>query len=428
MRFRPFQSLSLPTKVPVIKLALAAVWLLLLQFCYFYSARDPGSFFFDAERAYKPHLSNLREAEAEKFIQQAVNTPATATSPQAQEINHHVSEHTQNASRICVGIPTKGREKEQFLPRTLASLVDTLSPLERTYLHLIVLITEDDPTQNPAYGQSWLTNIADEVLLYTPAPKHLQEETYRHIGDHIPGRKAGRNEHVKFDYATLMEACNEREMDHFLLVEDDIITVPDWFQRLILALDLVEATNQPNDWLYLRLFYTELYHGWNSEEWPMYIRRLLIVYAATAFGTWVATRVWARVFQGRLPGLWHCVLSFHFFFIAFTTLFFMAGRVSVSHHQEGVREMNKFGCCAQGLAFPKRHLVWLTQKLRDPPHGIPGDSFIEVMADEKGLQRWAMEPSVFQHVGVRGSSAKGGESRLEWNFGFETSSYIDQRG
>lgn len=43
---------------------------------------------------------------------------------------------------------------------------------------------------------------------------------------------------------------------------------------------------------------------------------------------------------------------------------------------------------------------------------------IDVFGDERGLAKWALDPSVLQHVGMLESSDRG--KRVEvWNFSFE---------
>ncbi|KAK7229403.1 hypothetical protein V2G26_001573 [Clonostachys chloroleuca] len=407
---------------PLVDVTLAALWLILFQLAALYSWRDPGSFFFDYEKASRPLYSAVREFEADEFIQRALTASATSQQPDLQHETHpnYAYLDNYNATRICVGIPTKGREKEQFLPRTIASLVDTLSPDERKSLHIIILITEENPKANPAFGQSWLSNMVDEVLLYSPVPKYLSPDTYKYINDSKPSEGAERNEHVQMDYATLMATCQKQGADYFLLVEDDIIASRDWYSRLDNALHLLEASPTPDDWLYLRLFYTELYLGWNAEEWHIYLPRVLLFYALVAGIVLLGRALWGRHTKKQSPYHTASIIRFHLWFIAFTTLFFLAGRVTVIPRSEGIREMNNYGCCAQGLAFPAHQLDMLEDRLRAPPHHAPGDSFIEIVADELNLKRWAMEPSVFQHVGVRGSSEKGGPTKKLWNYGFET--------
>ncbi|KAJ3533291.1 hypothetical protein NM208_g8048 [Fusarium decemcellulare] len=66
--------------------------------------------------------------------------------------------------------------------------------------------------------------------------------------------------------------------------------------------------------------------------------------------------------------------------------------------------MPRYGCCAQGLVFPNHHLQGLQDFLREPPFQFPGDMITEDYARDRGLTKWALDPSVMQHVGLVESS------------------------
>lgn len=85
----------------------------------------------------------------------------------------------------------------------------------------------------------------------------------------------------------------------------------------------------------------------------------------------------------------------------------------------GVHEMPNYGCCAQGLVIPQQHLDALGSALKTASDAIAGDSFIEAFANTRGLKKYAITPSVLQHVGRRGSSDIGGIRKATWNFSFE---------
>jgi hypothetical protein len=102
------------------------------------------------------------------------------------------------------------------------------------------------------------------------------------------------------------------------------------------------------------------------------------------------------------------------------TLYFLAGRLSMQPFPSGVREMPAYGCCSQGLVFPRHQLDPLIQRLRSPAlkEHYP-DQIIEAVAGER-LAKWALVPSVLQHVGRKGSStALPGSVKQTWNFQFE---------
>ncbi|KAM4055889.1 n-Acetylglucosaminyltransferase-IV (GnT-IV) domain-containing protein [Hirsutella rhossiliensis] len=403
--------------VSFLNILLGVSWLLLFRYCQIHSYADPGAFFFDAERAFTPFYSAARETEADYFLQKLPTTTAAADQPRRD---------SSSSDRICLGIPSIRRQGEQFLPRTVASLVDTLSLEQRRQLVIVVLLADDEPQINPAFGQAWLERLTDEVLVYADPSSLPVATNYRSINGSQQHDGASREKHVQLDYASLVDACITHDADYFALLEDDVIASRDWLARLRSSLSQIENMATPKDWLYLRLFYAEKYLGWNSEEWPSYSKNVALVYAAAAATVVLFRRVKLALLQ---PAKWEVRLhgsrrtfpavQFNFWMLAFIGLYFMAGRLTVNGYQAGLREMERNGCCAQGLVFPSRHLRMLASRLKEPPHDLPGDSFIEQVADNEGLSRWAMVPSVLQHVGVRGSSESGGVRKTSWNFSFE---------
>ena len=110
-------------------------------------------------------------------------------------------------------------------------------------------------------------------------------------------------------------------------------------------------------------------------------------------------------------------------------LFFGTGRVTLFPLPAGVSVMNRYGCCSQGLVFPRLKAEDLASWFVEARVGFV-DVLIEEYADRHAdEERLALVPSVLQHVGRK--SSKGGDggrspgsdrSAAEkiWNFGFET--------
>ncbi|KAH6606109.1 glycosyltransferase [Trichoderma cornu-damae] len=329
------------------------------------------------------------------------------------------------AAPYCIGIPTLQRERAQFFARTAASLVDTLTSKERELIHIVVLLSDTDATVNSAFGQHWLHAIADTVIVHEDTPENLVADNgYRTIPRHP--KSAARDERVRRDYSVLSETCRRNEADYFILVEDDVIAARDWFKRLQAAIPQVNerAVAKGRDWFYIRLFYTETYMGWNSEEWSTYARNIALIYMVV-LGVMLAIRhlhhMAPSAKKDRAPKNSKLLMA-NILFIwvpLFIALGFMAGRLTVSPLPAGVQEMPRYGCCSQGLVIPNRHLNLLGEKLKESPFDLPADSTIEMTADHVELGKWAMVPSVLQHIGARGSSAKGGALKSTWNFSFE---------
>ena len=259
------------------------------------------------------------------------------------------------------------------------------------------------------------SNVSD---VYRTIPFEVYKESPR--GD-------GRVENMRLDHSVLVETCRDWGSPYFALVEDDIVTSRDWFTRFKRGLAYVEKQSEKTktDWIYLRLFYSEIFMGWNSEEWLTYSETIFLVYVVVLAVFLESRRRWklgakagasateSNILVAAVFGLW---------IPAMIVLYFMAGRVSVNRllpwPSRPAREMQRYGCCAQGLVFPEKQLQGFQDLLRNPPYDFAGDQILEGYVDDRGLKKWALEPSVFQHVGLKQSSA--GDRRAEvWNFSFE---------
>lgn len=90
--------------------------------------------------------------------------------------------------------------------------------------------------------------------------------------------------------------------------------------------------------------------------------------------------------------------------------------------------MNNFGCCSQGLVFPRERVPDLIKWYKEKKIGYV-DMLTEEYADRFGYSRWAVSPSVLQHIGGKTSKegtdgvGNGGLGRSQaetiWNFEFE---------
>ncbi|KPA45820.1 alpha- -mannosyl-glycoprotein 4-beta-n-acetylglucosaminyltransferase c [Fusarium langsethiae] len=399
---------------------LATIWLSLFHLGRLYTYYDPSSFFYDPQKAYETRYTDLREEEANHFLD-IINH---ASADKLSNVNYTINDIDlrDQDKRICIGIPSVRREREQFLPRTLASLVDGLDARERRLIRIIVLLADDDPTTHPAFNQRWLHRLADEVLLYSNTSIPAVPDVYRYVQ---PFTSKGndtrlRNDRVHRDYATLMADCRETGAQYFVLMEDDVIAARHWLGRLLDGLVYLEQIDNAEKWLYLRLFYSETYLGWNSEQWPDYLVRSLCFYTMVLFLYLVAVvdmRQRSHTFRFKVHS--YNVLHLTLWTASFIVLYFLTGRLTVDPYREGIREMPNYGCCAQGLVIPPQHLLALENALHAASDDIAGDSLIEKFADDRALRKYAIVPSLLQHVGIKGSSDAQGRKKATWNFNFE---------
>jgi hypothetical protein len=402
------------------------IWLLLVLYCYIYSYDDPSSIFYRSEEAFTQRYSRTRSLEADSFLLDLQSSKATRVKNQAG---------TSTKNYLCIGIPSLSRATEDFLPRTLASLSDTLTADEREMIRIVVLLANKPPSSHSAYGTRWLEQLADEIIVYEPSngviSEQIPENPYHNISFEVQNagqpRGSSRVENMRLDHSVLVESCRASESLYFALVEDDVITSRDWFRRLKRGLQHVERQSRlaERDWVYLRLFYSELFMGWNSEEWLRYSQRIIAVYSV-AFVLFIYLRT-RKALRQKLTGVapaYIPALIFGLWLPALILLYFMTGRIAAARlnpfrpWSAGVREMPRYGCCAQGLVFPERRLAGLQKLFRDPPYDFAGDMMLEGYADEHHWIKWALEPSVLQHLGLKQSSE--GTRRAEvWNFSFE---------
>ncbi|KAL8955678.1 MAG: hypothetical protein Q9183_006560 [Haloplaca sp. 2 TL-2023] len=222
-----------------------------------------------------------------------------------------------------------------------------------------------------------------------------------------------------FDYTYLLNKCVDTGAAWVAMIEDDTLAVAGWFSRAMRALDI--ADSKSTDWLYLRLFYTEEFLGWNSENWPTYLLASLSLAFAIAALLGVIRHSRSHIPISNTTIFITCFVCLP----AWILLYFLAGRLSMRPLASGVHEMPKYGCCGQGFIFPSRAAVRVVTKLQERQLGFV-DMILEEWANEEKLTRFAVVPSLLQHVG--GHSSKGDDfqeaqplsvAEKIFNFGFE---------
>ncbi|KAM5441403.1 hypothetical protein MferCBS31731_003474 [Microsporum ferrugineum] len=390
-------------------LASLLCYLLLIQYCRTYNYRDPTSAFFNANKGYEPIYSGFRASKATDFIR---HIEAAVSSQNTTTFN---SARAGNAS-LCVGIASIARKDVSYIEATVGSLLMDLSPQEREDIHLILFIPHVDPTIHPSFKSNWLSAMSDRVLLYNVTQdqldhlKRLEEEggLFREKG--------------LFDYVYLLKACQAMGAPHVIMVEDDVLAMDGWYHRTKEALiDAERQTKQlgTSNYLYLRLFYTQGLLGWNNEEWLIYLISSMAVIAAL-WGILVTARWYIPRLSKQLSNkviLLICLVHGPICIL----LFFASGRLSMLPIQPGVHQMPRFGCCSQALVFPHDRVADVISWYETKKIGF-ADSLLEEYANSNNEIRWALTPSVFQHIGVKSSKQDGSgdnAAKVIWNSEFE---------
>ena len=433
MLLRLFSSPALSASFSFVALYLVAtVYLQLISY------RDPTSLFFDPRQAYVPAYSTVRQQEAEAFVVASTKTASRLAEEPVDSLS------TDNKT-LCVGIASVARKGARYFRTAVGSLMEGLNAEEREEIYLLPFIAHTDPTGHPAYSETWLRNLSNEVLFY-----NLSQEKMTHIA-RLEHEGLVREKGL-FDYAYLLKACYAKGLPYIAILEDDVVAMDGWYHRTIAALKQAETqsalekaswdcekTSNPsiyrpqladslNSVLYLRLFYTEEFLGWNKEEWPSYVISSAL-WAITPAAFFAAARFYFPSLKRLLSN--RIILSICGVCIPLLIgLFFAAGKVTMLPLPAGVNEMNKYGCCSQGLVFPRGKVQDLIDWYETKKIGFV-DTLLEEYADQHDELRWALTPSVIQHIGRKSSKGDdfGAGSKYHitvaeklWNFAFEQNS------
>ncbi|KAH8812647.1 hypothetical protein F5884DRAFT_820465 [Xylogone sp. PMI_703] len=391
---------------PIITLIICFAIPYLFLYDYFQMAnyRDPTSFFFDRSRAYQRRYTLTRTKQADAFIDASYKSPSHPPPLQPPT--------------ICIGVPTVARNgHEQYAQWTIGSLLDGLSSEERQNIYLSLFIAQSNPSIHPTFHEEWAHTLPDQLLTYR---KNLDVNI-----SEIQTWEENNLYRIKtiFDYTYTLQDCYDTGAHYIAVVEGDVLFVKGWYERMVLALGEIEdamARRPQQKWIYLRLFYTERLLGWNSQFWPTYLFWSTVTFLILNFSLFTA-RAHIRKLQPTLTNPIIALLSCGFL-PACIILFFLAGKNSVMHLSPGIHEMNSFGCCSQGLVFPRNMLPGLIQKM---PNALSfnylADSMIETISDQEEYIRWAITPALLQHIGKessKGTDFNNGAAR-NWNFEFE---------
>ena len=374
--------------------AFCVLYLLAVGYYRLTSYRDPTSYFFDPSRAYDKRYSAHRIQEAKTFLTRASDLPSPK-SPSPQPT-------------VCVGIVTVRRRREQYVGLTVASLLEGLTESERNSIFLDLLIAHTDPSTHPVFSEKWVETLPDRVLLYVQDDPDFEQIREWEEGGWY------RNKTI-YDFIHLMRDCYDTGADYIAMIEDDTLAATGWLSSTLHALEVVQQSARAGqDWVYLRLFYVDDLLGWNSEEWPRCFVFAFLFWAAL---TGVMVSVKRRFKSVPASSVW---MMSGLFIPAVIALYFLAGRQTMWPIRAGVQEMNRDGCCSQGLVFP-RSIVPLFLDQTDLTTDWLVDMMVEKIADQQGWTRWVVVPPVLQHIGATSSKGYGFDNSAKtiWNFRYE---------
>ena len=407
---RPFLS----TPVGLSLVIFLSIFLPLIHHCRHTYFRDPTSAFFDPVRGYERSYSLEREQQAlVEVVESANNYDGFVSSPVRDDVG---------VLRMCIGIATVAREGEQYVQRTVGSLLAGLNDTQRSEIRLLTLIAHTTPEVHPAFDEPWLRVLSDEVLLYDDRNPYFNQ---------LNKWEADRNFLAKgrFDYAFTLTRCFDSGAPYVAIIEDDTLAAEDWYQRTFDALYQVENYHHRHlatstGWLYLRLFFTEEFLGWNIEEWPAFLAQAIAIEVMTALVLYLLHQWLPRYIPHSV-----IVAVTGIYIPSLIILYLAAGRLSMQPLNPGVVQMPNYGCCAQGLVFPRQIVPEVIERLGSANGGFVDQTLEQWAAEGDGLARWAVVPSLLQHIGAHSSKgddfgvkAEWGRSVAQkiWSFGFES--------
>ncbi|KAF2430473.1 hypothetical protein EJ08DRAFT_588850 [Tothia fuscella] len=362
------------------------------------STDNPTSWYFNPSIGYQSQYSNTRRQQADAFIRKAQffigdkYALRDGASPQAS---------------ICIGVPTVARNGARYFRTTIGSLLEGLHPLERRRIFLISFIAHSDPTDHPAYSENWLAEVSDRVLTYS------DNETMARMAE-LEGESEGYRQKALFDYRYLMQACVDTGLPYIGIIEDDVLALDGWFHRTMIALNkIADHSDLPNEskyLAYLRLFHTEAYLGWNVEEWQSYFvgsTFSLIIFLTILVTLRHSFPVLSPYLGNDIIGI-SCVVCFPLCVL----LYFSSGRISIQPSKSTVQRMDNYGCCGQGLVYSRMRAQEIIPYYEQQKIGF-ADMITEQYAIEHRLSRWAVVPSVLQHMGHTSSKKVEDEVRVK---------------
>ncbi|EPE30230.1 hypothetical protein GLAREA_12953 [Glarea lozoyensis ATCC 20868] len=188
--------------------AFSILYLVLIQYCCMANYRDPTSRFFDPTRAYKHIYSQERIKEADSFILSQDSRPSAI-------------EHAVQTPVLCIGVATVARRGDQYVRRTIGSLLEGLSQQERGAIYMNLFLAHTDPAKHPVFGEKWVETLPNKIVEYSKSDIERVQE-WETNGWY-------RNKTI-FDYNYLLQDCYATGAPYIAMIEDDTLAVRGWYR------------------------------------------------------------------------------------------------------------------------------------------------------------------------------------------------------
>lgn len=269
-----------------------------------------------------------------------------------------------------------------------------MSEKERSRLSVNVLFANINPKEHIAWNRQWISKLTDSAYSYTTKdPVYETVRQYEEAGE--ISRKA------IYDYTFAMRQCYDSGAQWIAIFEDDIIFADGWYLQTLRSLfDIskrIKDQTAQAEWIYLRLFNQERSTGWASRRIGGNHEFLISLGVAAAFcpmlliGRKHSPKLRRHVDDHTL-GVVFCLII-----PSFVVLFFQAGKASLLPPSPGTY-MQRYGCCSQGLVFPREIISTVIDYLHFREDGKI-DVLINQLQIKENLDRYTLYPVQLQHVG-----------------------------
>lgn len=221
-------------------------------------------------------------------------------------------------------------------------------------------------------------------------------------------------ESADYIYAMAYYSSSNLQCKYVLLLEDDSLPAPDWYDRIMEALDPLASSD---DWFCLKLF-----TSFRSFDWLIHIPTVLMSIAIALLISYVFTRLFYfvlylkhrfvfRISRPQIPVSKFVVLIFILNSMLMVYLY-RANHVSPIGY--GIHTFSiGFNTVANVYPSNKLRLIasFLESSFDDYRSGRedvfkPKDIALNTFRSRTGLHEYIFEPAVFQHVGLQSSMGR----------------------
>ncbi|KJE89533.1 hypothetical protein CAOG_00982 [Capsaspora owczarzaki ATCC 30864] len=308
-----------------------------------------------------------------------------------REMMHHqrswfpelVTPESGKESVLCIGLTSSGMENSPYLEDSVASILMHLSPDDAEKVSLVLLAEQDQ------YDE-----VAERLSPLLPVLQGPDASYALDAQSKPSAAAASRAAMETLNYAYMLDFCAATS-NYVLIVKNNAVAAPYFVPKSLAAIDRLEQS-MPENWLTLKLFYTDYYGGFTLED------RILLAVLGIAGGlivSYMLVMVHSRT--ARAFYLWP--LGFVTGVLLVVALPLIAGKQNVIAAQFGVNQVSGVSI-PEAQIYPANHAAVLSRYLRQHAHSKPLQSILQSYVQSRSATEYRLVPDLFQQVGVYASA------------------------